>query len=458
MEILLEESVQKDELITEKNSVRKFAVDLFLNTRKSKEYIDVLLNKLLKNSEYSQRDRKFLTELVKGTTRMRGLLEYYIQELIKGNIKNLKVPIRHILTTGIYQILYMDSVPTYAAINESVELAKIYGSRKDSGLVNAILRNFLRRRTELDNKIDSMPDDQRISVKYSHPLWLIKRWLKRFGVGDTEKSAEMNNISPKVTMRINSLLAKHPHRQKIEKIEEENIVRSKILKNYFTIHKGLDANSLDMIQEGEATIQDVSAGIPVVLLNPQPGETIIDLCSAPGGKTGAIAELMNDKGKIIAVDAKKERLSLVEDQVNRLKLNCVDLLYGDGREVSLPMADRILIDAPCSGTGVLAKRSDLRWRKKKSDIKTLSALQLELLRNASRSLKVGGVLVYSTCTIEPEENWGVIENFLNKEKSFKIENANKYIADKLVDDNGAVATYPFKHYIDGSFCVRMRKY
>jgi len=303
-----------------------------------------------------------------------------------------------------------------------------------------------------------MPDDRRISVKYSHPPWLIKRWLKRFGVGDTEKTADMNNVPPKVTIRKNNLLTKHPHWQKTEKIEKDNFVRSAILKNYYTIQKGLDTNSLNIIRAGEATVQDVSAGIPVVLLNPQPGETIIDLCSAPGGKTGAIAELMNDEGKLIAVDVNKERLSLVEDQVKRIKLNCVDLIHGDGRDVSLPLADRILIDAPCSGTGVLSKRSDLRWRMKNNHIKTLSSLQLELLRNASKSLKVGGVLVYSTCTIEPEENWEVIEKFLNKEKSFEVEHAKKYIVDKLIDNNGAVATYPFKHYIDGSFCVRMRKY
>ena len=346
MELLLEKFIQKNESLAEKNNVRKIAIDLFLNSRKSGEYIDRLLNKSLKNSKLLLRDRNFLTELVKGTTRMGGLLEYYIQELIKGNIKNLKIPLRYIMTTGLYQILYMDSVPTYAAINESVELAKIYGNGKDSGLVNAVLRNFLRRRTELENRIDSLPDDERISVKYSHPLWIIKRWLKRFGVSDTEKSAEMNNIPPKVTIRKNNLLKKHPHLQKIDEMDEDSIVRSEILKNYYTFQRGLYTNSWDAIKEGEATIQDVSAGIPVVLLNPQPGETIIDLCSAPGGKTSAIAELMNDEGKILAVDANKERLSLVEDQVKRLKLNCVELIHGDGRELSLPEADRILIDAP----------------------------------------------------------------------------------------------------------------
>lgn len=458
MESMLEIPVQKDESLTEKNNVRKLAVDLFLNSRKSGEYIDRLLNRTLINSNLSQRDRKFLTELVKGSTRMRGLLEFYMDELIKGKIKNVKLPIRYLIITGLYQILYMGSVPTYAAINESVELAKMYGSEKDAGLVNAVLRNFQRRRTELDRKIDSLPDAERISVKYSHPLWIINRWLKRFGVSDTEKLCKMNNTSPKITIRKNSILKKHPHFQKTAEIVEDGIVRSEILTNYYTIQKGLDTYSWDVIKEGEATIQDVSAGIPVVLLNPQPGETIIDLCSAPGGKTGAIAEFMNDEGKISAVDLNKERLSLVEHQLKRLRLNCVDLVHGDGTEVSLPKADRILIDAPCTGTGVLAKRSDIRWRKKKSDIKKLSSLQLELLRNASKLLKDGGVLVYSTCTIEPEENWDVIEEFLRKDGAFRVENAKKYINERLVDDNGAVATYPFKHYIDGSFCVRMRKY
>ena len=454
----MDKHVRKVESLSEKNLVRKFAVDLFLNSRKSGEYIDRLLTKTLKDSDLSKRDRKFLTELVKGSTRMRGLLEFYVQELIKGHIKNLKLPIRYIIRIGLYQILFMDSIPTYAAINESVELAKSYGSGKESGLVNAVLRNFLRRRAELDGNIDSLPDYERISVRYSHPLWMIKRWIRRFGVSDTEKSAEMNNISPKVTIRKNSILKKHPHFQITEEMDEDVFVRSDILPNYFTIQKGIDTNSWDVISKGEATIQDVSAGIPVVLLNPQPGETIIDLCSAPGGKTGAIAELMKDKGKILAVDPNKERLSLVEQQLKRLSIKSVELVQGDGTKVSLPKVDRILIDAPCSGTGVLAKRSDIRWRKKKSDIKMLSTLQLALLNNASKSVKKGGVLVYSTCTMEPEENWEIIEEFLVKDKSFNVENAKKYIDESVVDNNGAVATYPFKHYIDGSFCVRMRKY
>jgi len=458
MESMLNKPVQKIESLSKKNLVRKVAVDLFLNSRKSGEYIDRLLTKTLKDSDLSKRDRKFLTELVKGSTRMRGLLEFYIQELIKGSIKNLRLPIRNVIEIGLYQILFMDSVPTYAAINESVDLARSYGSEKESGLVNAVLRNFLRRRAELDEKIESLPDEVRISVRYSHPLWMIKRWLRQFGVSDTEKLAEMNNLSPKITIRKNNILKQHSRIQKTEEMEKDNMVRSEILPNYYTIQKGLDTNSWDVISKGEATIQDVSAGIPVVLLNPQPGETIIDLCSAPGGKTGAIAELMKDEGKIIAVDSNKERLTLVEHQVKRLRLKSVELVQGDGTKISLPKADRILIDAPCSGTGVLAKRSDIRWRKKKSDIQKLSTLQLALLKNASKSVKKGGVLVYSTCSMEPEENWEIIKEFLIKDESFKVENAKKYIPEWLVDINGAVATYPFKHYIDGSFCVRMRKY
>jgi len=458
MDSLLDKPVQKIVPLSEKNLVRKLAVELFLNSRKSGEYIDRLLTETLNESELLKRERKFLTELVKGSTRMRGLLEFYIQELIGGSITNLKLPIRNIISLGLYQILFMDSVPIYAAINESVDLAKSYGSGKESGLVNAVLRNFLRRRAELDEKIESLPDEIRISVRYSHPLWMIKRWQRRFGVSDTEKLAEMNNLSPKITIRKNNILKQYPHFQKTADTEKDSIVRSEFLPNYYTIRKGLDTKLLDVISKGEATIQDVSAGIPVVLLNPQPGETIIDLCSAPGGKTGAIAELMNDRGKIIAVDPKKERLSFVEQQVKRLSLKSVELVQGDGTKISLPKADRILIDAPCSGTGVLAKRSDIRWRKKKSDIKKLVTLQLALLKNASKSVKKGGVLVYSTCTMEPEENWEIIENFLIKDESFKIENAKKYIAERLVENNGAVATYPFKHYIDGSFCVRMRKY
>lgn len=438
-------------------SMRGIALNLLLESHKTGKYIDRLLTKSLSNNFIQDQDKRFLMELVKGTTRMQGLLNFYVKELIKGRLKNVKISLRYILIIGLYQLIYMDSVPAYAAINESVKLAKKFGNERDGGLVNAVLRNFERSKTELKDKIESFPDKMRISIKYSHPEWLIKRWIDRFGKKDTENLCSYNNSVPRISVRLNKLLKKHPKIRNLMNEEPYKIVKSKFLENYYTIEKGSNYLIWEAFDDGEVTIQDVSAGLAVRLLAPAAGETVIDLCAAPGGKTGAIAESMGDRGKVVAVDSDEYRLSLVREQEERLGLNSIEYIHGDGSAVELPLADRILVDAPCSGTGVFAKRADIRWQRKESDIEDLIKIQLKLLQHASEHLKKSGILVYSTCTMEQEENWGVIDKFLKNNLNFKVEDAGQYVANELTDEKGAVATYPFKHYIDGSFCVRMTK-
>ena len=438
-------------------SMRDRAVQLLLESNKTGKYIDRLLTESLSDNSISDQEKRFLTELVKGTARMQGLLNFYLKELIKGRLKNVKIPIRYILIIGLYQLIYMDSIPAYAAINESVKLAKKFGNERDGRLVNAVLRNFERGRSELQKKIESFPDEKRISIKYSHPEWLIKRWIERFGKTDTEKLCSYNNRVPRLSVRLNNLLKEHPKIRHLMKKEPDKITKSTFLENYYTFEKGYDNSVWEAFDEGEFTIQDVSAGFPVRLLAPEAGETVIDLCAAPGGKTGAIVESMGDAGRVVAVDSNEYRLSLVKQHGERLGLSSIDYIHGDGSVIKLPIADRILVDAPCSGTGVFAKRADIRWQRKETDIEVLANLQLNLLQHASEQLKKGGILVYSTCTMEEEENWGVVDIFLENNLNFKVEDADKFVPKELTDKKGAVATYPFKHYIDGSFCVRMKK-
>ena len=439
------------------SSMSNIALNLLLESHKTGKYIDRLLNKSLSNNSFPDQEKRFLTELVKGTTRMQGLLNFYLKELIKGRLKNVKISVRQILILGLYQLIYMDSIPAYAAINESVKLAKKTGNERDGGLVNAVLRNFERNRSDLQDKIESFPDEKRISIKYSHPEWLIKRWIERFGKEETENLCGYNNSVPRISVRLNKLLKKHPKIRQLMNKEPDKIIKSKYLENYYTFEKGYNYSIWEAFDDGELTIQDVSAGLAVRLLAPEAGETVIDLCAAPGGKTGAIVESMGDKGRVVAVDSDEYRLSLVKEHEERLGLSSIDYIYGDGSTIELPTADRILVDAPCSGTGVFAKRADIRWRRKETDIEGLIKLQLNLLQHASEHLKKGGILVYSTCTMEQEENWGVVGKFLENNLNFKVEDAGKYVPNELTDEKGAVATYPFKHYIDGSFCVRMTK-
>ncbi len=438
-------------------TVRSRAVKLLLESHRNDKYVDRVLTKSLSDKQIPEQDKRFLTEIIKGSTRMKGLLDFYVKELMKGRLKDVKLSVRYILRLGLYQLIYMDSVPTYAAINESVNLAKEMGNERAAGLVNAILRNFERRKPELQNKIESFPDAKRISIKYSHPEWLITRWIKRFGIQETKNLCAYNNKASRISFRLNQLQEAHPRFQKLLESTENKLEKSEFLDSYYILENRLDKSVWEAVDDGELTVQDVSAGLPVKLLSPKPGETVIDMCAAPGGKTGAIAEAMGDRGNVIAVDSDKYRLSLVREHGERLGLTSIEYVHGDGTEIKLPKADRILVDAPCSGTGVLAKRADIRWRRKETDIKNLVKLQQKLLQHASIHLKTGGILVYSTCTMEEEENWMVVEEFLENNSEFKIDDAGKFITNDLIDEKGAVATYPYKHYIDGSFCVRMTK-
>ncbi|MDZ7262778.1 MAG: 16S rRNA (cytosine(967)-C(5))-methyltransferase RsmB [candidate division KSB1 bacterium] len=437
---------------------RQLAIQILSRMEKSDAYADILLTQELRKHNLSDLDKALVMELVNGTLRWRRKLQWILEQLYEGNWKKCPRLIRYILEVSLYQLLFLEKIPDYAAVNEGVVLARRLGSSYWANKVNGILRNFIRRKNEIRFPSLSENPVQAISVIYSHPQWLVERWLTRFGIEETEKLCQANNQTPLVTLRVNRL--KTTPNALLKLLSEHGIEASfsQYLPDFLKVKNLPDLSRFEPFSNGLFTVQDESAGLVGILVNPEPGDTIIDLCSAPGGKATHLAELMGDKGTILAVDRNFNRLNLVRENYQRLGLQSLHRVQADATYFFSKKADKVLIDAPCSGLGVLAKRSDLRWRRTPEDIQTLAELQFRLLNNAASLLLKGGVLVYSTCTLEPEENEAVVERFLARNQNFHIVEAGRFIPSALLDSQGYVRTFPHKHQMDGSFAVRMIKH
>ena len=436
---------------------RGTAVKILNRVERTDSYLDKLLDAELKSKDIADIDKSLLAEIVHGVMRWQGRLDWVLNGFTHGNFSKSEVNVRNALRVALYQILFLNHVPQYAAVNEAVEFIKRIRGDKFAGFVNAVLRNIIRTIDGIHYPNPEEDLNQYIAVYYSHPAWMVKRWLPRFGREDLEKLLIANNEVPGLTLRINKL--KISSSEFLSLIEKQNVpFQGSTLIDYFIKVKSLSGISqMNIFQSGYFSIQDESAALPVLLLNPQPGERVIDMCAAPGGKTTFIAELMNNQGEIIAVDKYESKLNLIKLSCDRLGIKNVQLIVGDSSISDIPAADKILVDAPCSGLGTLRKKPDIKWKREPEDIPRLVKQQLALLENAAKLLKPGGALVYSTCTTEPEENDQLIKSFLQKHPEFKIDDASKFVNKAVVTADGMIETFPHKHHIDGSFAARLIK-
>jgi 16S rRNA (cytosine967-C5)-methyltransferase len=285
----------------------------------------------------------------------------------------------------------------------------------------------------------------------------VKRWVQRFGFDETKSLLEANNVRPDLSLRVNRL--KIDFNFFLSKLEELQVQfsRSNYLDFFVRVKHMTGIGASEMFRQGFFVVQDESAGLAVRLLDPQPGERVVDLCSAPGGKTTYIGELMRNTGEIVAVDRYETRLNLVKNACQRLGIANAHFVAADASEMSLPLADKVLVDAPCSGLGVLSKKPDSKWRREVEDLDALCSLQGKILDNAATMVKPGGIMVYSTCTTEPEENLGVVRSFLERHSEFAVDPAATLIDSRLVHTDGYVETFPHRHAMDGSFSIRLKK-
>jgi 16S rRNA (cytosine967-C5)-methyltransferase len=437
--------------------VRGTAVKILNRVERTDAYLDKLIEAELRSNEFNDVDKSLLNEIIHGVLRWQSKLDWVLNGFFHGNFSKAEVSVRNTLRTALYQILFLDKVPDHAAVNEAVEFMKRIRGEKASGLVNGVLRNIIRNKEGIH-----YPDVQNdaalyLSTMYSHPLWMVKRWMNRFGFYETEKLLDSNNKKPGLSLRVNTLKTTFDEFTKMFDLQNIAYEKSHFLQTYVRATNLTNLSQSEIFRRGFFTVQDESAGIAAQLLQAQPGETVIDLCAAPGGKTTFLGEAMKNQGRIIAIDKYQTRLNLVKSACERVGISIVEYVAADGVNYEGEPVDKILIDAPCSGLGVLSKKPDIKLKRELRDITELTQIQLQLLGNASKLLKPNGAMVYSTCTIEPEENFGVVKNFLTLHPEFEIDNAGKYIDKTIVTPDGFVETLPHQHHVDGSFSIRLIK-
>jgi 16S rRNA (cytosine967-C5)-methyltransferase len=436
---------------------RRLAVRILDRVFRSNSYADILLDSAFKKADIEAKDRALATELVYGTLRWWGKLDFILRRTFHGKWQDVPDPVRRTCEIALYQILFLDRVPAYAAVDEAVRTAGEFEGGRWKGTVNAVLRSLIRNPDTARVPEDAGDPVKSLSMQWSHPEWLVEEWLRRFSPERTEAICRADNQRPGISVRINPLRSDVP--AVLKELENTGISAESnpYLKEFIFFGKAGDVGALPGLREGRYTVQDASAGLVAHLIDPRPDEPILALAAAPGGKTTHMAELGGDRAVIAARDIHSRRLLQVTENVKRLGLHSVTTETGDGRKPAGRLFDKVLVDAPCSGMGVLRRRPELKWRRVPDDIAGLVSIQRALLETAAASLKEGGILVYSTCTVIEKENREVIAEFLNAHEEFQTENAVRFVHPDLVSGSGFVETWPDTHGMDGSFAVRMKK-
>lgn len=430
-------------------------------------YANLALDRILSEAEIDSRERSLATEIVYGTLRNRAYIDWVIDSLTPRGIDSIDPKLLNILRTAIYQIRFLTRIPPFAAVNEAVNLSKKRAGRNTHRFVNGLLRSYVRRIRELVPP--SLEEDPALSlsITYSFPRWMVERWLAEYGLGNTVKLCEYFNSSPQLTVRVNRLRAT---RQEVaDRLAARGIdVSLASHTEVGLVLKGASAvTHIPEFIEGLFTVQDVSSMLVAPVVNPRAGSLVVDACGAPGGKTTHLAELMDDTGTVLSLDVHEHRLRATREAASRLGLSSIKTMLHDAtKELSglEDQVDALLIDAPCSGLGVLNRRADARWRKTPDDINQLVELQKSILDAMSKCLKPGGTLVYSTCTITREENDDVIDWFLDSHRNFRPSAIANFLPASLVSLGGlrssndhSIRLLPFVHGTDGFYIARLTR-
>jgi 16S rRNA (cytosine967-C5)-methyltransferase len=423
-------------------------------------YADVVLHRLLARSDLSTVDRSFATELVYGTVRRQRTLDALIDQLGKKPAHQQLPELRVILHLGFYQLRFLTQVPESAAVNTSVELTKALGKGKLSGVVNGILRQYIRRRQTGADPL-TLPSDRvsALGIQHSFPDWMIELWLEQLGETETSALCEWFNQPPTIDLRVNVLQQSREAVQQIFETAGITVKPLPPLSQALRLPPSAGAiKALPGYADGWWTVQDASAQLVSTLVAPQSGELVIDACAAPGGKTTHLAELMGDQGLIWACDRTASRLKKISQNVRRLQLHCIQTCQGDSTEITKfeGEGDRVVVDAPCSGLGTLHRHADARWRQTPESVQELAILQSRLLAQTATWVKPTGTLVYATCTLHPAENEAVINQFLATHADWQILPPQpEEPAAAFAMPEGWVKVWPHRADMDGFFMVRL---
>ncbi|OWA37892.1 16S rRNA (cytosine(967)-C(5))-methyltransferase [Saccharibacillus sp. O16] len=442
-------------------TAREVALNVLAGVDEGGAYSNLLLNRSLQQAELSPADAGLATELVYGTIARQATLDYFLNHFIKSGVKRLNPWVRALLRMSLYQIRYLDRIPPHAAVNEAVEIAKKRGHQGIASMINGVLRSILREEDQLILPQD-LPTAERIALEHSHPQWLVERWIAQYGEDTAEAICAANNQPPKVSIRVNTLRVGRDELLRELEAEGREVRVSELASQGIVVESGGNMANDGLYRDGRYSIQDESSMLVAEALDPQPGMSVLDCCAAPGGKTAHIAEKMGDKGRIVANDLHEHKQKLIQEQTERLGLTSVESSIGDALALKdhYPPAsfDRVLLDAPCSGFGVIRRKPDLRWAKTPEDTAAIARLQRQMLNSVSGLVKPGGILVYSTCTIEREENQRAVAEFLRDHAEFVAEPFEVDALASLPQSGGAgVQILPNQFGSDGFYIARLRR-
>ncbi|MFJ8513005.1 16S rRNA (cytosine(967)-C(5))-methyltransferase RsmB [Lysinibacillus xylanilyticus] len=448
--------MSKKSVVIWDGNVRDAALSILLAVDKNQAYSNLLLNETIKRHKIEAKDRALLTEITYGTLQYKMTLDYYLEPFIRGSVDHW---VRWLLRLSLYQMHYLTRIPPHAAVNEAVEIAKRRGHQGIASMVNGILRSILRQGVASTDEIKD--PIERLSIETSHPEWLVQRFVDNYGIEVAAEMLHENNVPPVQTVRVNT--TKASVEQAIASIEAEGLStkRSELMPECLHVTNGQPART-KAFQDGLITIQDESSMIPANVLHPSPGMRVLDMCAAPGGKTTHIAEIMKNEGSILATDLHPHKLDLIDHNTDRLGIDIVETAPIDGRKapdfLQAESFDAILVDAPCSGLGVMRRKPDIKYTKREEDLENLQKIQLALLDAATKVLKIDGKLVYSTCTVDKKENEGTVEAFLSTHpemEAIQLESLPTKLAKKQA--NGMLQVFPQDFGSDGFFVAAFRK-
>ncbi|CAN2046756.1 16S rRNA (cytosine967-C5)-methyltransferase [Candidatus Magnetomoraceae bacterium gMMP-13] len=439
---------------------RKIAFKILNRLEKEGVFLNALMQEFL--PLLPSRDRSLMNAIVYGVLRWRGRLDWIIKSLSKTPVSKIDSRVMNILRIGLFQIIYMDKIPASAAVNTSVEITKSFAKNWVVRYVNGLLRNAARKNPDF-----SFPDPKKNHIKWlavtkSYPEWLIKRWLKQFGKEETERLCDACNIIPPITVRINTLKTSEKELIKDIETQVESLKQTHFASNAISFYRPLKPIAkMKSFQKGWFQVQDEAAQLVTAMLYPKPGETILDACAGLGGKTGHIGQLMQNQGRIIAVDQDEKKLSSLSLEMKRLGISIVETMLHDWNEPLKQsfLFDRILLDAPCSGLGIIRRNPDAKWNKTEKSLIKLHNQQLLFLKNTAPLLKPGGCLVYAVCSIELEENEEVIKKFLEFHPDFHIMTENSNFLPELqaiANKSGWLKIFPYHHNTDGFFIICLK--
>lgn len=439
------------------NNPRALALTILNNIFNEGAYANLALAKVLGEVQLSDQDRRFLTELVYGTVKAKGTLDWYLEQSINCALPKVDKRVLNVLRLALYQIFYLDKVPAAAACNEAVQLVKTFGHAGMVQFTNGVLRNIVRTKDKLIFPSLEENPSLHVALTYQHPEWLVNRWRYRYSLEDAIKICVYDNTNPRLSLRVNT--TKITRAALVEKLKQAGyeVELSKWSKDGLL---GLRLGSMRelMAKFGQYLyVQDESSMLVADILNPKPHDFVLDVCSAPGGKTTHLAQKMQNKGQVLATDIHEHKLRLIEANAQRLGLTNIKTFLQDA---TLPVkewqakADCVLVDAPCSGLGVLGRRPEARWRKVEKELSQFPPVQRKILANAANYVKPGGTLVYSTCTLEQDENTRVVAAFLQEQKEFRKKGFKHPLTGDMVEE---LQLLPQTDGIDGFYICLLER-